>query len=77
MSEQTIYQIRIREPLDPKWKCYFEPFELLPDAGKTLLSGPVHDQAELFGILLKISNLGLTLLSVNSVPASEGAKPAD
>ena len=49
-------------------QTYFLPFTLTPGDDDTLLTGVVDDQAELFGILLKIRDLGLHLLSVNPVP---------
>ena len=65
MSETNSYEIRVRDVLDEKWAVYFAPFELAPGDAETRLTGVVHDQAELFGILLKIRDLGLPLISVN------------
>ncbi len=60
-----IYQIRIREYLDDELAAWFSP---LPSAhepnGVTTLTVPVRDQAELHGLLIKIRDLNLTLLSV-------------
>ncbi len=65
---QTIrYEIRVREMLDKKWAVYFSPFVISVVGNETLLTGNVHDQAELFGVLLKIRDLGLWLLSVNPI----------
>jgi len=50
--------------LDEKWANYFKPFSLISKPDTTSLVGRVHDQAELFGILLKIRDLGLKLVSV-------------
>jgi hypothetical protein len=58
------YEIRLGGELDEKWAVYFIPFKVTPGAGETLLVGEVHDQAELFGILLKIRDSGLRLISV-------------
>jgi hypothetical protein len=68
MSETTCYEIRVRDILDEKWSAYFMPFTLTAGEDETLLTGLVHDQAELFGILLKIRDLGLWLVSVNPAP---------
>jgi phosphopantothenoylcysteine synthetase/decarboxylase len=65
MSEAADYEIRVQEVLDEKWADYFAPFTLEFANDKTILRGTVHDQAELFGALLKIRNLGLKLISVN------------
>jgi hypothetical protein len=67
MHEQDIYEIRIREILDKKWSTYFSPFLLSTGNEETLLTGVIHDQAELFGVILKIRDLGLHLVSVNPI----------
>lgn len=59
------YRIRVQGHLDPAWQHRFEGLHLTQeDAGTTLLSGPLPDQAALHGVLLQIIRLGLTLLSV-------------
>lgn len=62
------YEIRLGGELDPCWAEWFDRLELiaLPD-GDTLLRGPIVDQAELHGVLMKIRDLGLKLLAVNRV----------
>jgi hypothetical protein len=67
MPEETTYEIRLRDMLDEKWAAYFTPFELAAGTEETILTGVAHDQAELFGVLLKIRDLGLRLVSVNPV----------
>lgn len=67
MTETAIYEIRVREMLDEKWAAYFAPFTLESKNNETILRGAVHDQAELFGILLKIRDLGLKLMAVNPI----------
>ena len=68
-----IYQIRIKGHLGRQWADRFEELSItLEDNGTTLLTGPVVDQAALHGILRKIRDLGVTLLSVNSV---DGGRP--
>jgi len=60
-----IYQFRIREDLDDDLMAWFSPLTLAHEAdGATILTGPVRDQAELHGVLIKIRDLNLTLLSV-------------
>jgi len=68
MLKETNYEIRVQGLLDEKWSTYFSPFTLTTSEEKTLLIGVAHDQAELFGILLKIRDLGLQLISVNPIP---------
>ena len=67
------YEIRIKGHLDDRWAEWFEGLAItLQEDGNTLLAGPVVDQAALHGLLKKVRDLGLPLLSVNSVePDSE------
>jgi hypothetical protein len=65
MIQAATYEIRIQDVLDEKWAAYFAPFAISVTENETLLTGTVHDQAELFGTLLKIRDLGLQLVSVN------------
>ena len=63
------YQIRIRGHLDPAWSCWFDGLTVVHQAdGDTLRAGPVVDQAALHGILIRVRDLGLTLLAVNVQP---------
>jgi hypothetical protein len=62
------YEIRVHGVLDPRWSCWFEGLELSSDeSGQTLIAGPVADQATLHGLLAKIRDLALPLLSVRRV----------
>ncbi len=65
-DQPIIYQIRIRGHLRPEWTDWFGGLAVtLEDDGVTLLTGPVVDQAALYGLLKKVRDLGLPLLSVN------------
>ena len=58
------YQIRVKGHLDHKWTDRFRGMEItLEDNGETLLTGPVVDQAALHGLLKKVRDLGLPLIS--------------
>jgi cell division septation protein DedD len=60
-----VYQIRLKEHLDNQWAARFEGFSLShQEDGTTLLVGPVPDQAALHGLLMRVRDLGLTLLAV-------------
>jgi hypothetical protein len=60
-----VYQIRIKGHLDRRWTDWFEGLTItLEDNGDTLLTGPVADQAALHGLLRKVRDLGMPLLSV-------------
>lgn len=62
----TVYEIRIEGHLDREWTDWFEGLNItLEDEDETVLTGPVVDQAALYGLLKKVRNLGLPLLSVN------------
>jgi hypothetical protein len=66
------YEIKIRGYLDPHWSDWFEGLELTHLEGdETLLSGTLPDQAALYGLLERIRDLNLSLISVNtSAPPS-------
>jgi hypothetical protein len=71
MNQQTFYQIIIKDHLDTRWQDWFDGLTFtLTDDGYTVLSGVIVDQASLHGVLKKIRNLGLTLISVN--PQAKG-----
>jgi hypothetical protein len=64
-AEPARYEIRIQGVLDSRWSTWFEGLQVTSDqAGQTTIAGPVTDQAALHGLLTKIRDLGLPLLSV-------------
>lgn len=66
-NQPMIYQIRVQGHLGRQWADRFEKLIItLEDDGTTLLTGPVVDQAALHGVLRKIRDLGIPLLSVNT-----------
>jgi hypothetical protein len=66
------YEIRLRGRLDPRWAAWFDGMALTTaDDGTTALRGPVTDQAALHGLLQKVRDLGLPLLSVNPLGADQ------
>jgi len=67
-SNAKVYEIRLKGHLDARWVKWFDGMAItLDENGNTLLSGPVADQAALHGLLKKVRDVGLPLLSVNSV----------
>ncbi len=67
-SQSPDYEIRIKGHLGPQWTDWFEGLTItLEEVGNTLLTGPVVDQAALHGLLRKVRDLGLPLISVNPV----------
>jgi hypothetical protein len=62
------YRIRIRDHLDPAWSNWLDGLLIVLDGdGTTMLSGPLVDQAALFGVLARLSELGATLLLVERI----------
>ena len=71
-DKPMFYQIRLKGHLSPQWTDWFEGLTItLEENGETLLTGPVVDQAALFGLLRKVRDLGLPLLSVNRVESEQ------
>ena len=71
-SQSTIYQIRVKSHLGPEWTDWFMGLIItLEEDGDTLLTGPVVDQAALHGLLKKVRDLGMPLVSVNPVQFNE------
>jgi len=61
----TVYQIVVRGELSQRYIPAFEGMTLATGGGRTAITGPVTDQAHLHGLLNRVSDLGLELLSVN------------
>ena len=62
---QEVYQIVVKGHLDSEWSDWFDGLTItLEDNGETILSGPLADQTALHGVLMKIRDLGLPLLSL-------------
>jgi hypothetical protein len=61
----SVYEIRVRGHLERQWSDWFDGWQInLEENGDTVLSGPVVDQAALFGLLRKVRDLGAPLISV-------------
>jgi hypothetical protein len=70
-DETMLYQIRIKGHLSQQWIDWFDGLTITLEAdGNTLLTGTIVDQAALHGILKKVRDLSMPLLSVNSVETS-------
>ena len=72
-----VYQIKVKGHLDPEWTDWFEGLTItLEEDGDTLLTGPVIDQAALHGLLKKVRDLGMPLVSVSPLePGSSTTLP--
>jgi hypothetical protein len=67
-SQSNIYEIRVKGHLGRQWTEWFGGLTItLEEDGVTLLTGPVVDQAAIHGLLKKVRDLGMPLLSVNRV----------
>src|SRR5579884_1604875 len=75
-AEPLIYQIRIKGHLDRKWADWFSGLSITAQAsGETLLTGPVLDQAMLYGLLRKVRDVGLPLVAVIQVEPEQAKVP--
>lgn len=65
LDQTAIYQFKVEGQLNPTWSAWFEELTLTHEVrGNTTLTGPIADQAALHGVLIKIRDLGLILISV-------------
>jgi len=72
VDEPFVYEIRIAGHLPARWSAWFEGLAVAPEPdGTTRLSGPVVDQAALYGLLRKVRDTGLTLIAVNQIPSKQ------
>jgi len=71
-NRPVVYEIRIAGHLPSRWSAWFEGLAVAPGPdGTTLLSGPVVDQAALYGLLKKVRDTGLTLIAVNQIQSKQ------
>lgn len=75
-GQPIVYQIRVEGHLDHQWIDWFEGLTItLEDNGEMLLTGIVVDQAALFGLLKKVRDLGMPLVSVNRIKPDQKDAP--
>lgn len=65
------YQIRVEGHLGQQWTDWFDGMTITLEAGDTLLCGAMPDQARLYGVLKKVRDLGMPLISVNRIQPSK------
>ena len=71
------YQIRVEGQLDSRWSAWFDGLRLSPqEDGTTVIEGAVVDQAALHGLLQKVRNLGLPLISVSHIETDTPEDPS-
>jgi hypothetical protein len=64
MGLTSRYEIRVKGTLDERWRPWFEDLQVSTVGDETVLSGPVVDQSALHGLIAKVRDLGLVLVSV-------------
>jgi hypothetical protein len=74
-SKDAMYQLVIRGELDGRFGVLFEGMQMECTEGTTVIAGRVPDQAKLMGLMERIDELGLELLSVQQVAASPPGSP--
>jgi len=71
------YEIRLKGHLDPRWAAWFDGLSLLHESdGTTVIHGPVADQAALHGLLQKVRDVGMPLVSVTRIEPDRSEVPA-
>ena len=68
------YEIRVEGVLGERWTAWFEGLQVSSEGIDTVLSGPLTDQAALHGVLVKIGDLGMRLISVRRVDPGDARK---
>ncbi len=74
----TVYQLRLKEHLDQRWSVWLDGLAMRHEAnGETVLIGEVVDQAALHGLISKVRDLQLTLISVSPLEEQTLSKEGD
>lgn len=72
-TQPFTYQIRVQGHLGDTLREWFAPLQVTNEpSGEATLSGPLRDQAELYGVLLKLYNLNFTLIAVQRIVTTDG-----
>ena len=75
-DDTTVYEIRIKGHLDPRWIARFDGLSMRLEAdGTTVIAGPVPDQAALHGLLQRVRDMGLPLVSVVRIERDNPTRP--
>jgi hypothetical protein len=69
-DSEGIYKILVRGNLDTRWSRWFADLQIIPQPdGNTLITGPIADQAALYGVISRMRDLGMVLISVERIPS--------
>jgi hypothetical protein len=75
MDRPTAYRIRVRGQLGPQWSAWFEGLEVADESdGESTLTGLLLDQAALHGVLARVRDLGLELVSVEALEPDDATR---
>jgi hypothetical protein len=67
-DKPAVYEIVVKGKLDSRWSRWFADLQIIPQPdGNTLVTGPITDQSALFGVISRLRDLGLVLISVHRV----------
>jgi hypothetical protein len=73
LIQPAYYEIKVKGQLTEQWSDWFDGLTVTSEAnGETVLSGWVRDQAALHGVLMKVRDLGITLLAVTRIESKPG-----
>jgi hypothetical protein len=75
-GQPTWYELRVEGVLDSRWTVWFEGLQVKSEGRETVISGPLVDQPALHGLLVKVRDLGLTLLAVRRLDPDDADKRA-
>jgi hypothetical protein len=68
------YEIRIDGVLDKRWTAWFDGLQVKSEGSQTIISGPLTDQPALHGVLVKVRDLGLCLISVRRLDPGDAGR---
>ncbi|MGA9831039.1 MAG: hypothetical protein WBQ71_07960, partial [Trebonia sp.] len=68
------YEIRVEGVLDQRWTACFEGLQVTSEGSQTVISGPLPDQPALHGVLIKVRDLGMCLISVRRLDADQAGQ---
>jgi hypothetical protein len=73
-DQSAVYEIKVKGALDDSWSDWFGGFRLAVQEGKTMLKGSLVDQTALLGVLAKLNDMGLTILTVRRAQRKQQVK---
>jgi hypothetical protein len=68
------YEIRVEGVLDQRWTAWFEALQVTSEGSQTVISGPLPDQPALHGVLIKVRDLGMCLISVRRLDPDQAGQ---